>query len=194
MDDFILEVENTLPPEFCQDIIKKFEEDPDKKPGVTLAGLRPDVKRSTDLALDVHSKKWRDIYVKLYDTLWSKVFGEYTEYLYKLPNARKWWNNEIIGPIKSIKCFQIQRVKKGEHYTWHSDALTSSERVLTFIFYLNTLDEEDGGATEFHNGLKVQPVEGKLLLFPATWTYVHRGCEVTGKTKYIITGWIYGAF
>ena len=41
------------------------------------------------------------------------------------------------------------------------------------------------------NGIKVQPRQGRMLLFPATWCYIHRGAELKGtQNKYIITGWI----
>ena len=33
---------------------------------------------------------------------------------------------------------------------------------------------------------------GKLLIFPATWTYMHRGNVPISEDKYIVTGWLYG--
>ena len=52
-------------------------------------------------------------------------------------------------------------------------------------------EEKNGGATEFCNGYKVQPTEGKLIIFPCCWMYVHRGCEIINDAnKYIITTFI----
>jgi hypothetical protein len=31
---------------------------------------------------------------------------------------------------------------------------------------------------------------GKLILFPSTWTYLHRGVSPLFKDKYISTGWL----
>jgi hypothetical protein len=62
-------------------------------------------------------------------------------------------------------------------------------RALTFIWYLN--DVTDDGYTEFIDGTRIQPETGKLLIFPATWTYLHRGVSPKTETKYICTGWIY---
>ena len=59
-------------------------------------------------------------------------------------------------------------------------------RYLTFIWYLNTVDE---GWTQFFNGNQVAPRQGRLLIFPSTWTYIHQGYPPK-QTKYIITGWI----
>ena len=49
---------------------------------------------------------------------------------------------------------------------------------------------DSGGWTEFIDGTRIQPKVGSILLFPATWTYVHRGYP-TKVPKYIVTGWIY---
>ena len=48
-------------------------------------------------------------------------------------------------------------------------------RQLTFIFYLNDV-KGGGGCTESCDGTKVYPRAGRgLLIFPATWQYLHRG-------------------
>ena len=47
----------------------------------------------------------------------------------------------------------------------------------------------DEGETEFFNGEKITPKTGRLLIFPANWMYVHRGCRVKNNNKYIATGW-----
>ncbi len=88
--------------------------------------------------------------------------------------------------------FQIQRTKPYHGYGWHTDFHVEKElgiRIITFIFYLNTVRE---GWTEFWNGNKVQPQKGRLLLFPSTATYYHQGYPPL-DTKYIITGWLHKA-
>ena len=62
-------------------------------------------------------------------------------------------------------------------------------RVITFIWYLNNVEE--GGETEFWKDYNIKPTTGKLVLFPASWTFPHRGKMPISDDKYIITGWIY---
>ena len=48
-----------------------------------------------------------------------------------------------------------------------------------------------GGETEFlHQGLKIQPERGKLILFPPFWTHEHRGVTLHAGVKYIATTWV----
>jgi hypothetical protein len=40
-----------------------------------------------------------------------------------------------------------------------------------------------------YQAVKIQPEVGKLCIFPAAPTHVHRGLTVYTKPKYILTGW-----
>jgi len=188
MDDFIIELEDIIPSRLCREIIERFEKDDRKGPGITGSGLLEDIKKSTDLVIS-GLMEWDDINKKLSRVLNYVFITHYTAHINKIPHAQKWWSDigGSRGHITGFSGFQVQRTEKGQYYEWHDDS--GDDRYLTYIFYLNTLEDEDGGQTEFHNGRKVKPKEGKLLIFPATWTYPHRGLEVTGKTKYIATGW-----
>jgi hypothetical protein len=62
-------------------------------------------------------------------------------------------------------------------------------RVITYLWYLN--DVNDGGETEFCGDFKVKPRAGKLVLFPASWCYPHKGIMPLSNNKYIITGWLH---
>jgi hypothetical protein len=62
------------------------------------------------------------------------------------------------------------------------------DRHLVFMTYLN--DIEDHGETEFyHQMLKIKPEKGLTLIWPADWTFTHRGNPSPSEQKYIVTGW-----
>ena len=63
---------------------------------------------------------------------------------------------------------------------------------LTYIWYLN--DVIEGGETEFFGNYKIKPEVGKLVLFPACWSFPHCGLMPISSNKYIITGWLYLSF
>ena len=61
-------------------------------------------------------------------------------------------------------------------------------RTMAWMVYLNTVTDE--GGTYFSNyDYKIDAVEGRLVIWPAYWTHVHRGVISKSQTKYIATGW-----
>jgi hypothetical protein len=167
--DLIYEVENVISKELCVEIIDKFEKDPQKYPGLVKGGVADfSIKKSIDLT-DGDISKWRNIY----DNLFSIFHEHENKYMKRITNKCMY------------TCPQIQRTDPGGYFKWHSDQ--NSNRVLSFILYLNTLEEDDGGTTDFECGKIIRPVTGKLVIFPATDSYVHRGSELIKGVKYIVT-------
>lgn len=99
---------------------------------------------------------------------------------------------EIQGLSEYIPSYAYEevRVKKyepdGSHFDLHVDVMNhaSAKRFLIFILYLNDLDD---GYTDFPTlGVKVQPKAGRVVAFPPTWQYPHRGLPVKDQPKYIM--------
>lgn len=79
----------------------------------------------------------------------------------------------------------------GGFYTWHTERMSRkpefAKRHLVYMTYLNTV--ENGGETEFfHQDTKIKPEKGLTVIWPADWTYTHRGIPSEDE-KYIVTGW-----
>jgi len=181
--DLVFEKNSVLTEEMCKEIIEKFENDGRKMPGNTAAGLIPEMKNSMDLVIS-RFDDWEKI-TNLLDTKLKEVLQEYGVFIQKqFPTELQ---RHIYEDFKLLKqCgFQIQ---KSGHYRWHNDEMVeyNRTRVITFIFYLNTIEE--GGETSFHYK-KVKPEMGKVVLFPATWDYPH--CGYDAVNKYIVTGWLW---
>jgi hypothetical protein len=99
---------------------------------------------------------------------------------------------------------QICKYTQGQRYSWHYDSIPMGfrkgwgNRIATLIVYLNTLPENEGGATMFKDlELTIQPKMGKALLFFPSYEdgnqddrTLHSGaiCETT---KYIANVWIH---
>eukprot|EP00802_Teleaulax_amphioxeia_P024216 Tamp_24887.p2 GENE.Tamp_24887~~Tamp_24887.p2 ORF type:complete len:102 (+),score=10.64 Tamp_24887:145-450(+) len=80
----------------------------------------------------------------------------------------------------------------GGYKTYHTERTGAGEpegsRHLVFMTYMN--DVTDAGGTEFyHQGATIQPVKGLTLIWPADWTFTHRGVPSPTQEKMIITGW-----
>ncbi len=91
--------------------------------------------------------------------------------------------------------FNLQRYAPGEGFRqWHCDWTISDEatepmnRVLAWILYCNSVDE---AGTEFHWQEHHEIAErGKLVIFPASPSHIHRGRVNNELSKTIATGWI----
>ena len=86
-----------------------------------------------------------------------------------------------VPPFGLVEGYNVLRYKPGEAYHGlHSDAgwPLLVNRHLTFSMFLNTVP--DGGELEFpEQELKINPVEGRAVIFPAAWMYAHRSLPAT---------------
>ena len=104
------------------------------------------------------------------------------------------YNGITEGDPLSSWTYKVQKTPPGGGYhVWHCEDSTFlyRDRVLTWMVYLNDIPIENGGATDFmHQKLSLQPTEGTIVFWPASYTHMHRGAFLTGDTdKYIATGW-----
>ena len=87
----------------------------------------------------------------------------------------------------------MRTVAGGGYHQWHYEdgQFLYRDRVLAWMIYLNTIPTDNGGGTDFlHQKLTLQPTEGTIVLWPASYTHVHRGGFLTGEIpKFIATGW-----
>ena len=83
----------------------------------------------------------------------------------------------------------------GGFHLWHGEQGPGvhANRVLVYMLYLNTLEPHEAGETEFlYQRERYNPIENRMLIWPAAYTHTHRGNAVFGdRSKYIITGWFY---
>ncbi len=171
--------ENSLPAGFCRAVIGRFDQDPQVGPGRYGNGTRGgavdnNIKQTTEIDLDGTHQGWRQEERVLMQSL-GRHLRQYME------SWRRAFNCDITHePLK------IARYPVGGQFDWHSDNLGSgvTTRVITALWYLNTV--EKGGETEYPwQKMSIQPVEGRLLLCPVGWTYVHRGAPPESGPKYI---------
>ncbi len=185
MNKFIWEKQNALTNQFCKNVIYKFERDLRKAKGQTLSGFNDSVKKSDDIAI-TRVPGWEEEDKTFYQSL-NESLCEYREYLSNNLHSCIDYHLNDTG-------YQIQRTIGGEgYYGWHHDFCKdqNGDRKITFIWYLNNVNGP-GGETEFIDGTKIIPEEGKLIFFPATWDFVHRGIMPSkGVVKYLCTGWLY---
>jgi hypothetical protein len=193
--DFIYEIENAAPKELCELIIECFLKDHKKHPASIIGdNIVSDLRKSTNTWILENPNIWGNILPVITEIL-CRGIQKYREHL----QNSKYITDEtlhILFDHISLEPPFVNRMSEGEYYKWHVDnnvkGLKSDKiRTFTCLLYLNTLEENQGGCTEFMCGKKVRPEQGKLLIFPSSWTYEHQGAEVkNGGVKYTCGTWV----
>jgi predicted 2-oxoglutarate/Fe(II)-dependent dioxygenase YbiX len=187
--EFIYEIENILSKEDCEKIIERFKKDERKGPSRLGTDGRIDhkIRKSTTLQIST-SNNWGEIDKVLFNAF-SKALSEYRLYLekYTLPHTI-----EALFEDVEDEGYSINEMKPGEFYDWHVDDMVKDgkRRAFSCVLYLSTLEEDQGGCTEFWCGKKCRPKQGKILIFPSSWTYIHRSAPVKNSgVKYTCVTW-----
>ena len=185
---FIKVYDNTLTEEFCRKVCLKMDNDNRKKLGVFGKDRKSDPKHKTSFDLEISElPEWKE-HDDIFFTTITGYIKQYQKDIQSSTNGKFSFVKE--SDHYSDTGYIIKVYKPGGHYDWHQDYVIDAYhgvRELTFIWYLN--DDFDEGETEFFNGDKIIPKIGRLLMFPSSWMYVHKGCTVKNKNKYIATGW-----
>ena len=184
---FIWTRKDSLSESFCQHVINRFDEEPLKQDGVlgTDRRVNKEIKQTKDFVITNH-QHWRSEDNIFFEAL-QKGLKEYRLYLATIHRNAVPYDYEI-----NDTGYKLQRYEAGGFYDWHHDWQMSggATRIFTFMWYLNTIKEEDEGYKEFADGTRLQPERGTLVMFPATSTFLHRGFPPKVR-KYICNGWIF---
>lgn len=171
-----------------------FDRRPDlQRPGVAFgpdAEAEP-AKISTDISLVAIDRSDPEAFA-LAEVILRGVTAALGQYLQERPRLRDCCPDQelFVNPI-----FNLQRYAPDEGFKrWHCDWTLSDEatepqaRVLAWILYCNDLPD---GGTEFHwQEHHEEAQRGKLVIFPAGISHIHRGRVSSSHTKTIATGWI----
>jgi hypothetical protein len=171
-----------------------FDRRPDlQRPGVAFgpADATEPAKISTDISLVAIDRSDPEAFA-LAEVILRGVSAGLERYLQERPLFRQVCPDQelFVLPI-----FNLQRYAPGEGFKqWHCDWTIGDEatepvhRVLAWILYCNSVPE---AGTEFLWQQHHEPAErGKLVIFPAGPSHIHRGRLNHSHSKTIATGWI----
>ena len=165
----------------CDNIIESFEANNNlTTPGLSGGAIRENIKKSEDQLLKE--------YPHLYKRYMNKLQGVVSEYI----NEYEWC--DMYNPFDVDDLTNIQKyVPNNGFFGWHTERAGNhpeiQNRHLVFMTYLN--DVTDAGETEWlYQQIKIKPKKGLTVIWPADWTFTHRGVTSPTQTKYIVTGWL----
>jgi len=184
--DFIGVWDNFVPPQLCDDIINLAER-------ITKHNAHNSITHDGDSQFSVEGKTGRydtQIFLTDYD---SELCDEINDYLTTC--ITEYCNEYSILKQVNLASYFIKcqiTPPGGGYHVWHYESMYYEEvaRELVWTVYLN--DMPDGEAeTEFlYQKRRIKSKQGRVCIFPASMTHVHRGNTVFSSNKYILTGWI----
>lgn len=183
--NFVTYYDNAIPVDFCQEIIDRFEKHVEHQEDTILENHRS----FKEINITKH-EEWKDVQDKLLDYMQFNL-GKYMRHFDIDPKA---WPEQIGYEMIRMKRYLPNNRDEFQYHVDVQDYATA-RRFLVFFFYLNTVEE--GGETAFqHNRAspiltKVQPVAGRILIFPPLWTHPHVALKPISGPKYIIGSYLH---
>jgi len=160
---YVLQDDNFLTQKECKQIIKKYK------------------KICTSESLGTYLN-YNHIDIQL-DQYWAdKLFNLLDKY------AKKYDGINIIEPW-AIDNVRFKHFPKNYSFDkWHCEQTSNYPyRIIGILIYLS--DHEEG--TEFyHENKTIKSKAGRAIVFPATWTHIHRG-QKTKKDRYLLSAYAF---
>jgi prolyl 4-hydroxylase len=169
---------NLLTPDQCVEITQEFFEN-----SLFHQRINTSAKKSTDLGCLFSERNKKIKTSKSVNYVWTALKEAFKEYrgMYRgLDETYTGW--------KVDDNFNFQFYQPGEGFAdWHVENIPLRNRLLVWTIYLSST--KDGG-TEFEHFNHVEKCEsGKVIIFPADWTFSHRSQISYTRHKFIATGW-----
>lgn len=190
--NFIGIYNDVYPEGYCQHLISEFDRLENFGAGsnrIQSEGAKRHLKNDHQISLSFKGHNTQEFQGKnIVDIFFDGLQVCYEEYCSVFSSLQE-------GKIRAT-IMKMQRTSPGGGYhVWHGEQGNGehANRVLVYMLYLNTLEPQEAGETEFlYQKERYQPTENTMILWPASYTHTHRGNTVLGeRSKYIVTGWFY---
>lgn len=186
MKQYITVVKDVLSPTFCSSLIDKFERNANHEQEETVW----DNRHFIEVNITKHWDKEHEIFYNTVQSMWRLYVQEHTILL-----------GSVWPKTFGFEQFRMKRYLPNgrDQFSFHTDvgSYNSSRRFLSFLFYLNTV--QDGGKTVFAYApdddskvvMSIPAVQGQVLMFPPLWTHPHWGEKVVSGPKWIVSSYLH---
>jgi predicted 2-oxoglutarate/Fe(II)-dependent dioxygenase YbiX len=181
LDDYIVEFENIIPPELCDEILREYENCSEWGPTYVGGGIIDRNTRNVEtICVSMANVISRNEVVRkrLDDLIFQSAALAIKKYNEMFPEAH----------IEQDSGYELLRYKEGFFYKQHTDSFKAQPRSVSCSFALND-DFEGGGFAFFNNEYQHKLKKGSVLMFPSNFMYPHEVLPITKGTRYSIVTW-----
>ncbi len=177
MSNFIRSYKDALPSDVCDKLIEWFETDEEARTE------EPDRLTRKDKQKWLTFKDHGDLYHEVQKYKYDMMHRYYAEFPFAYRGRSKLMSPEI--KVQATPPFG------GGFHNWHSEVCNweNMNRCFVWTFYLNDVELDEGETEILYEKVRVRPRKGLGCMFPAGWTFQHRGNPVHSAVKYMSTGW-----
>ena len=181
LEDFIVVLDNIVPPELCDEILLEYKDSNDwAKTAVGQGEYNPEIRSCETISLSVDRviNKNFDVRKKIDDDLFKCANNCLKQYFERFPNLT----------AETDTGYELLRYQKGQKYIQHTDSFIQQQRSITCSMLLND-DYEGGEFGFFDREILIIGGKGSAIIFPSNFMYPHEVLEVISGTRYSIITW-----
>jgi translation initiation factor 2 beta subunit (eIF-2beta)/eIF-5 len=179
--DYISIMDNAIPNNLCEEIIKEYNKSPDwEEAGISHGSVNKEIRncKIIGISLDTIINKNKDIRKKIDDDIFECAKKVMTKYNEKFTHTN----------ISKDTGYNLLKYEHGGFYTEHVDSFTNAPRTISCSFTLN--DDFIGGDFSFFNNKITYPLKkGSAIIFPSNFMYPHSVLPIVQGTRYSIVTW-----
>tara|TARA_R110001599_G_scaffold128485_1_gene302233 strand:+ start:208 stop:804 length:597 start_codon:yes stop_codon:yes gene_type:complete len=190
MKSFIYTRPEALTPDLCNSLITQYEQHKDTLAAPAVFESDDGKKHNTAVCDSVDIGIWPYL---LEDPSWNPILTEVYDIIDREErNYRHTYRGmKAVGKLRRVdNSVLIKYEPGGAHHAWHCErgSYVNSDRVLTWMIYLNDVTDEGGTAFYYQDHVE-SAQQGKLVMWSSEWMHLHKGVISPTQEKYIMTGW-----
>jgi predicted 2-oxoglutarate/Fe(II)-dependent dioxygenase YbiX len=180
LKDYILVLEDIIPHNLCDEIIREYSDNNEWTDSQTIAKLDKTVRNCQHISISLN-----DIINKNYDVrknLDNKIFESTSNAI------KKYYDKFNNSSINNDCGYLLLKYEKGNFYKEHTDSWTTLPRTISCSFILNN-DFIGGEFSFFKKKYTYSLKKGSAIMFPSNFLYPHEILPVIEGTRYSIVTW-----
>ena len=181
-ETFIEIYDNAISQKECDMIISKFEKSKLREGFVNYEGGR-EIDHRVKKCMEIDETFLSD--GSIISRILVSALNKYTPKYEKKFESTTYLSHWSVQDMYNVQKYDGEDDGFKEWHTEHGTG-TSAPRVLAWMFYLNNAKS----GTEFMHYPSVSAKAGRLVIWPAGFTHLHRGIIPNRGIKYIATGWM----
>lgn len=181
IEDYIVEFENILSPEICDEILKEYANSNEWESTAIGNGMSDKKIRNADtiqLSQGYIIEKNHEVRKRIDNLIYEGAAKAIRKYNELFPEAM----------IVEDSGYELLRYTEGGFYIQHTDSFKVRPRAVSCSFALND-DFEGGEFAFFENEFFYRLKKGSVLMFPSNFMYPHEVLPVKKGTRYSIITW-----